>query len=174
MGMSLNELAQSIGRAEVLRVPVLIWSGLLPAGPGPGDEEEDEQEPATRIGISSARPAPAVIRQPQVLRVEKQNLKMNAFALGVTVGRTENNDVMFAHESVSRFHGYFRDEGTRGWTLTDAGSTNGTFVGTVRLTASRAFRLDPRVAIKFGSVEVLFLAPQAVPAFLQERARSAG
>src|SRR3954462_6209188 len=32
--------------------------------------------------------------------------KAGAFALGVTIGRTENNDVVLRHSEVSRFHAY--------------------------------------------------------------------
>lgn len=151
---------------QQVRVPVLVWGGALP---GLSRTESEDEADTTRVGIAALSQLPG---DPLVIELKKSNQRMNAFALGVTVGRTENNDVVFPDESVSRFHGYFREEagGTR-WTFTDAGSTNGTFVAGVPLVPSKAFLLGARTQMRFGSVEVLFLMPDALWAFIEERSR---
>ncbi|HET7631886.1 MAG TPA: FHA domain-containing protein [Gemmatimonadaceae bacterium] len=69
------------------------------------------------------------------------------------IGRGSHNDVVIADRSVSDSHAKLlrRDDG---WYLADAGSTNGTFVGSSRITSER--RLDGSPDIKFGTVIVRF------------------
>ena len=43
--------------------------------------------------------------------------KANAFAMGVTVGRIDTNDVVLDDASVSRFHAYFQKDARTGETL---------------------------------------------------------
>jgi hypothetical protein len=50
----------------------------------------------------------------------------------ITIGRTHNNDICIPDVNVSRFHAFFRIHDDR-VELADAGSGNGTFVGTERL-----------------------------------------
>jgi hypothetical protein len=71
----------------------------------------------------------------------------------ITVGRTENNDLVVSDEQVSKFHAFFRLVGDR-VELSDAGSRNGTFVAGKRLEArgaSMAVARGDRFA--FGAVE---------------------
>lgn len=51
----------------------------------------------------------------------------NAFTSMVTFGRAGNNDLVFEHDRVSKFHGYFREVDGK-WHLCDATSQNGTTV----------------------------------------------
>jgi len=71
----------------------------------------------------------------------------------ITVGRTDNNDLVVSDEQVSKFHAFFRLVGDR-VELSDAGSRNGTFVGSKRLEArgaSAAIARGDRFA--FGAIE---------------------
>jgi pSer/pThr/pTyr-binding forkhead associated (FHA) protein len=71
----------------------------------------------------------------------------------ITVGRTENNDLVIPDEQVSKFHAFFRLVGDR-VELTDAGSRNGTFVGSRRLEArGSSAPLNARDRFAFGAVE---------------------
>ncbi|MCI0343362.1 MAG: FHA domain-containing protein [Planctomycetales bacterium] len=85
--------------------------------------------------------------------------RTQAFHDKITVGRTPNNDIVVKHGSVSKFHAYFLvDPRTFNHTLVDAGSTNGTFVNDVRLTALSRRELKNGDAISFGGdLDYLFL-----------------
>ncbi len=77
------------------------------------------------------------------------------FADMITVGRTANNDVVLNHITVSRFHAYFRHKGD-GWTLSDAGSKNGSFLEAARLEPRKERGIESGDRIRVGDVEVTF------------------
>ena len=88
--------------------------------------------------------------RPLVLPLKKVQ---TTFPSMITIGRTDNNDLVIPDEQVSKFHAFFRLVGDR-VELSDAGSRNGTFVGAVRLEprgASVPVRPSDRFA--FGAVE---------------------
>lgn len=60
----------------------------------------------------------------------------------VVIGRGPGSDVRMPDPSVSHRHATVRHQGAKSWVLVDEGSTNGTFVGGVRIApgASRALR----------------------------------
>jgi hypothetical protein len=103
--------------------------------------------------------------------LEKAPGKPNAFAMGVTVGRTENNDVVLEDNSVSRFHAYFQKDPSGGWRLVDAESTCGTFVGLLRLTAKQPFKLPPMARVRFGELELFYFEPEVFFQYLQGHVR---
>lgn len=69
------------------------------------------------------------------------------------VGRGAHNEVVIAEDSVSDTHALLqrRDDG---WYVADLGSTNGTYVGGVRLTGER--RLEGAPDVRFGGVKLVF------------------
>jgi hypothetical protein len=88
--------------------------------------------------------------RPLVLPLRKVQ---STFPSMITVGRTENNDLVVADEQVSKFHAFFRIVGER-VELSDAGSRNGTFVGSRRLEARGASAgVNPRDKFAFGAIE---------------------
>ncbi len=140
--------------------PVLVWEA---AALRPGTQPNA----LTVAGALGPRPTAS---DPLVLPVAKGNGKLNAFAMGITVGRTENNDLVIADENVSRFQGYFQQDPKSGrWNFTDAESTNGSFAGPLRLTPSQAHPLGNREHLRFGFVELLFLMPRALFDYLEQR-----
>jgi len=75
----------------------------------------------------------------------------------ITVGRTNNNDMVVADVSVSRFHAFFqlRDDGVA---LADAGSRNGTTIDGDKLEPrAPATPVAPGSLISFGSTEFYLL-----------------
>ncbi|HEX6835590.1 MAG TPA: FHA domain-containing protein, partial [Polyangia bacterium] len=88
--------------------------------------------------------------RPLVLPLKKVQ---STFPSMITVGRTDNNDLVVSDEQISKFHAFFRVFGER-VELTDAGSRNGTFVGTKRLAARGASAVVPlNERFAFGAIE---------------------
>ncbi len=142
MATTLNQLAvryfsQRAAFEAQLQAPVLVWEAPARAGdPGAQDELDEGSWASTTAGGPMSRPRAG---ETLVFSVEKVNAKANAFAMGITVGRVDTNDVVVDDASVSRFHAYLQfDARKKTWSLTDADSKNGTFVGTDRLVQQRA------------------------------------
>jgi hypothetical protein len=106
---------------------------------------------------------------PVVAVLEKS--KDNVFQRRVTMGRTTNNDIVLDDASVSRFHGWLqKDDGSGKWTLTDAGSKNGTWVGTSKLVAKKPVILENNVRVRVGNLELTFYTSQGFRNLIQQRA----
>ena len=149
--------------------PVLVWE----SPPGAPARPREDMTFVININNLKAGSPPPLPRsgEPLVYEVKKGALK-SAFGLGITVGRTDNNDISVSDPSVSRFQGYFQlDPRTGGWTFTDAGSTNGTFLSGRRLPPSRAVPLGPSAAISFGNVPMRFFVPQEFFRYLDDAAK---
>ena len=71
----------------------------------------------------------------------------------VSVGRGEGNDIVLPFESVSGSHATLEWRGGA-WVIADLDSTNGTYVGGVRITGEH--RLDGPIDVSFGGVEARF------------------
>ena len=106
-------------------------------------EREVPKSPArivkTKVYEGDGGQAQGSVTNDQAVAFEVIKGALNAFGLGVTLGRTWNNDLALPDERVSRFHAFFqqRDEV---WTVTDAGSRNGTVLAAV---ASRRASRSP-------------------------------
>lgn len=79
----------------------------------------------------------------------------NSFASMVTVGRAGNNDIEIPGDEVSKFHAYFTRDREGRLTITDAGSSFGTFVGDERLTHGKTV-LEDGMLLRFGRVSATF------------------
>jgi hypothetical protein len=147
--------------------PVLLW-----LDPPPPKERPDllwVTQGNHRVDAGSAEPA-----DPEIFRIAKHPTRANAFALGITLGRTSNNDIQLDDPSVSRFHAYFQQDPHSGvWHVVDAESSNGTLIAGVRLQPKRPAPLADRTEIKFGHVNVQFLSVAAFVATLDERVKPA-
>lgn len=87
----------------------------------------------------------------------------------LTIGRTKATDVVIDDKTVSKLHAFFatQDDGTL--RLTDAGSTNGTFVDGVRLRAPPAGQehvVAPGDVVRFGTVKGRYLDLAALRVWL--------
>ena len=165
--LPLSELARALlldgaRLRSSLDVPVLLWE----LAPTPGSAP---RELGTRAAGSLHTPR---VGEPLVLALRKANNKGNAFSMGITVGRTSNNDLWLDDASVSRFHAYFQQAPhDESWQLVDAESRNGTWAGTRRLAAAAPHPLVDGESLRFGDVEVRFLQPVSFLHFLEQHLR---
>lgn len=91
----------------------------------------------------------------------------NPFPQFVSVGRAANNDLVFAVDSVSKFHAYFTVADGQ-WALTDYRSTNGTELNDKRLEPAVATPVKSGDRIRFGEhVCTEFLDPASLHAKLR-------
>jgi hypothetical protein len=91
----------------------------------------------------------------------------NPFPQFISVGRAANNDIVFAVDSVSKFHGYFTIDADR-WFVTDFRSTNGTEVNSKRIEPTVPTLVNDGDRIRFGEhVVALFLEPASLHAKLR-------
>jgi len=97
----------------------------------------------------------------------------NGFPFGVTIGRTENNDVVLRHAEVSRVHAYVQQVKAH-LCLVDADSTNGTFLDGRRLVASRPEPLDEMARVGLGKLVVLYFSPSKFLEYLKDQVMGPG
>lgn len=86
----------------------------------------------------------------------------NPFAMMITVGRANNNDLVLPDRTVSKFHASFRGSPT-GWIITDQRSANGTFVDGQRLEAGASALLADEAVVRFGKTfTTRFVTPRGL------------
>ena len=145
-------------------VPALVWEAP------PTKLTDSGHWEMTDAGQAMMRPRAG---EPLIFLVEKGTSANNPFAMGVTVGRVESNDIVVDDGSVSRFHAWLqRDERTKDWSLTDAESKNGTWVDNVQLTVKQRVVLRDGAKLKFGDVVMEFFLPAALKHFVGLRFKS--
>ena len=91
----------------------------------------------------------------------------NAFSGMVTIGRARNNDIEVKSAGVSKFHAYVLVDRDGTTSLTDAGSTNGTFVNDEQVEERGRIELRPGDQILLGSVRGHFHTPVSLYDYLQ-------
>ncbi|GMU63331.1 MAG: hypothetical protein AMXMBFR34_50940 [Myxococcaceae bacterium] len=175
--------------AQIAVVPesLLVWFNLFtddPAGartrlsgrpvllyePPLEDEPDDDADEDYRLRTQSGIIMPAIGGgEPLAVVVEKS--KENAFQKRITVGRTANNDIVLDDQSVSRFHAYLQQDDHQAWTLTDAGSRNGSFVAGRRIVARKAVALANAVVVRIGAVQLTFFSAAGFLEILKKRAQ---
>ncbi|MDP1827200.1 MAG: FHA domain-containing protein [Archangium sp.] len=139
-------------------VPGLVWEAP------PTKLTDSGHWEMTDAGQAMMRPRTG---EPLIFMVEKGSATNNPFAMGVTVGRVESNDIVVDDGSVSRFHAWLqRDERTKDWSLTDAESKNGTWVDGVQLAGKQRVVLRDGAKLKFGDVVMEFFLPAALKHFV--------
>jgi len=155
-------LSDPAAAVKELVAPALVWQA-------PSLKKEDEEVwLLTDAGGPLTRPREG---EPLVMTVEKKQGSKNPFAMGVTVGRVESNDIIVDDHSVSRFHAYFQHDPRKDeWVLVDAESKNGTWVDAVRLTPNTRQPLRDGAALRFGDAELKFLLPEGLLLLLSQLA----
>jgi hypothetical protein len=132
-------------------VPILVQM----SEPSPGPRTPHPPTPLFGTIVLASKPLRAKAIPLAVHPIAKRD--SNPFTAMVTVGRAPNNDVVLSYDEISKFHAFFLHTGT-GWTIVDAHSTNGTFVGLKRLAPPAPFALD----LSSGSVDLAFSGIKAV------------
>ena len=89
----------------------------------------------------------------------------------VRIGRCPINDILLDDDSVSGSHARLDwDVNSKAWRVTDLGSTNGTYVETIRIAPGVPTPIPFGAGIRFGGVRMYFrdvddaVAPEAAPA----------
>lgn len=90
----------------------------------------------------------------RLVRVRKRG--GNPFAMMITIGRALNNDIHIPGKDISKFHAFLSRDGSN-WKITDAGSTNGTFVAGEQLPLRTGTPVAVGVPIVLGSTQVTLL-----------------
>jgi FHA domain-containing protein len=92
----------------------------------------------------------------------------NPFSMMITFGRAPNNDLHIELGQVSKFHGYFsqaRDD----WQVTDAGSTNGTYLEGARLAHREAVKIEVGSELLLGAVPAWYVDGEGLFDLLLEK-----
>ncbi len=92
----------------------------------------------------------------------------NPFSAMVTVGRASRNDITLRADGVSKFHAYLMVDIEGVVSLTDAGSSFGTFVDGEQLPVRTKRNLQPGQVISFGGVSARFYTPQLLYQHMRE------
>jgi pSer/pThr/pTyr-binding forkhead associated (FHA) protein len=145
------------------RRPVLLYEPSVALDGSIGEEDDDDLDFHTQSGLS-----PPSVGGLEPLAVVVEKTKDNAFQRRVTIGRTQNNDIVLDDPSVSRFHCWLHEE-TAGWNVSDAGSRNGTSVSGRRLSPKMPMGLSNGTRLKVGSVELQFHTAQGFLDVLKKR-----
>lgn len=98
-----------------------------------------------------------ILRQWIVFEVAKSD--RNNFKNMVTIGRTDNNDIVIKEGSVSKFHAYLSQALKGGFKLTDAGSRNGSSISAGNVLAHQSAPIVSGETITLGRVSLKFFSP---------------
>jgi hypothetical protein len=161
---AVSAMTQVRGQPAVLEyfgeLPVLV----VPAGPQePAFLEETPLEGSpvvAKMMSTTARDTSAMLASladGRCLAVPLSKSGRNTFGMLVTIGRSARNDVRLLSPSVSKLHATVRRAPTGPWVIRDAGSRNGTLIGSVRLAPEQESPLTPGCTVQFGSLTCMFL-----------------
>ncbi|MBP6004744.1 MAG: FHA domain-containing protein [Pyrinomonadaceae bacterium] len=115
--------------------------------------------PSINFGRSSHESLPAVpnvtcIARYEVNGVPKQTPLTASVNGRISVGRTSENSLVIDDRSVSKIHASLLVGADGKLSISDIGSTNGTFINDERIAYGTVTELDPADRVKFGTVEV--------------------
>lgn len=113
------------------------------------DVSDFQTQAATRLGGRERTVSP-VAKRPGA----------NRFGSMITIGRAGNNDVVLEAEGISKFHAYVTPG--QPYTLSDAGSKFGTFLGEDQLPERKSRPIQPGDQIRFGNLQVQFHSPASL------------
>lgn len=147
--------------------PVLLVPPIaaVPADPLSESVEEDWADPSDTppaFSTLAGRPSPLrsileTFRDALVVPLRKSD--RNHFTQMITLGRASNNDIVIAIPTVSKLHGWFASVGSE-WRYFEAGSTNGSWIGSRKLEDRASAPLEDGVEVCIGPhVRMLYKTP---------------
>ncbi len=144
--------------------PVLLWEAKQHLKPA-------EQHWAPTEAGGAGQPWRSDV--PAVFELEKTPGSKNPFAMGVTLGRVDTNDLVIDDVSISRFHAYFQqDLKTGGWNVVDAESKNGSWLNAVKLVKNIRTAVASGDQLRFGEIKLIFLDAAGLLAHLEQGLRN--
>jgi hypothetical protein len=114
-------------------------------------------DPASLQSLSQAPPEPEAGASHLIFPVKKVQATLPSM---ISVGRTANNDIVINDVQISKFHALFRVRGND-LEIEDAGSVNGTRVGTVQIAKGQPKVVRNGDRIGFGTVELKLFDTEA-------------
>ncbi len=99
----------------------------------------------------------------QIMGADRKTIDVPFKGKEMTIGRAEENDITLPSNSVSRQHARITFDGTR-YQIVDLNSTNGTFLGNIRLLPGVAENWSPETPVRMGEffLKLVQSAPPAV------------
>ncbi|MEM1417684.1 MAG: FHA domain-containing protein, partial [Myxococcota bacterium] len=126
-----------------------------PDRPHPHRPEAMPASEPTKLHYIDGQPTELTLRRLELEVLGAERVATHAFERDVvTIGSAEDNDLVLADDTVSRYHCRIVQEGPH-FLVVDLGSTNGTFVNRVRV---REAFLSPGCALSLGTSELRFAA----------------
>jgi len=150
---------------------------LLIANIGNDSAEDPQFRTEFRSPFKSAPPAvvpkaPPRLAVGQLIPILKR--EGGAFPDRIGIGRAPNVDISIPLARLSKYHAYFTRDEKGGFFITDAGSTNGTFVDGARLDVKIAVPMRDKQSIGLGPHRFTFLTREGFVELVQRRATSKG
>lgn len=146
---------------------MLDADGAFRTMPLPGPEEVDDV--VDRPTDKQRKPGRALVPE-RIYAVAKR--PGTPFPHMISVGRSGNNDLVLPFGAVSKLHAFFSHvPETDTWTVADAESSNGTFLGARRLVPHERTPVRDGAQIVFGNVALNFVAAATMYESLGEIAR---
>lgn len=143
-----------LGRAEFLASAAP--AALVRYQAGASEAAGDDQEGAETVDQTLPHSKDVALGDETDLVVYPLAKKPGAsFPDRITIGRTPNNDIAIVDHSVSRFHAYLRVDG-KDWVVADAGSKNGSWLGSATLEARKERKLTSKTIVRIGDVDLTF------------------
>lgn len=103
----------------------------------------------------------------ELIRARKRGA--NPFTHMITIGRAKNNDIIISATDMSKFHAYLsQDPSTGSWTLTDSGSTNGSYLDGERLIARESYPLESGQCAFLASTQITLLQGPVLYNFVRQ------
>ena len=120
--------------------------------------------------------ADTVSQVSKISLIEVRKHSVCSYTNVICIGRTANNDIVFPHNTISKFHAYIvRNQAKDRYELFDAGSTNGTWINNRRPKAHRGQLLNNFDCIQFGPcIQVVYLTKRGYHDYLQQASMRLG
>ncbi len=93
----------------------------------------------------------------------------NPFASKIIVGRTSTQDIIIDDLLISKFHAYFENFGNNELALIERGSTNGTFINSVKIKPAIKNFIKDQDEISFGGIKYIFYSTRSAYAVFKKQ-----